>query len=72
MGRPKKSEQVIPEKDGEEFPFDQFPWKLVHKDGKDGKEIRKCYFDSEHNRQKHIDRYKLNKKDIKLSYKYEA
>ena len=68
MGRPKKSEQVIPEKDGEEFPFDQFPWKLVFKDGK---ETRKCYFDSEHNRQKHIDRYKLKKKDIQLSYKYD-
>ena len=70
MGRPKKSEKVIPEKDIEEFPYDQFPWKLVHKDGKDGKEIRKCYFDSEHNRQKHIDRYKLKKNEIKLSYKY--
>jgi hypothetical protein len=52
----------------EEFPFDQFPWKLVYKDGN---ETRKCYFDSEHNRQKHIDRYKLKKKDIKLSYKFE-
>jgi hypothetical protein len=71
MGRPKKSEKVIPEKDVEEFPYDQFPWKLVHKDGKDGKEIRKCYFDSEHNRQKHIDRYKLKKNEIKLSYKYD-
>jgi hypothetical protein len=71
MGRPKKSEKVIPEKDIEEFPYDQFPWKLVHKDGKDGKEIRKCYFDSEHNRQKHIDRYKLKKNEIKLSYKYD-
>jgi hypothetical protein len=70
MGRPKKSEKMIPEKDIEEFPYDQFPWKLVHKDGKDGKEIRKCYFDSEHNRQKHIDRYKLKKNEIKLSYKY--
>lgn len=52
----------------EEFPFDQFPWKLVYKDGN---ETRKCYFDSEHNRQKHIDRYKLKKKEIKLSYKYD-
>jgi hypothetical protein len=52
----------------EEFPFDQFPWKLIYKDGN---ETRKCYFDSEHNRQKHIDRYKLKKKDIKLSYKFE-
>ncbi len=56
----------------EEFPFDQFPWKLVHKDGKDGKEVRKCYFQSEEHRKKHIERYNLNKKDIKLSYKYEV
>ena len=53
----------------EEFPFDQFPWKLVYKDGN---ETRKCYFESESHRQKHIDRYKLKKKDIKLSYKYEG
>ena len=52
----------------EEFPFDQFPWKLIHKDGK---ETRKCYFQTEEHRQKHIDRYKLKKKDITLSYKYE-
>jgi hypothetical protein len=52
----------------EEFPFDQFPWKLVYKDGN---ETRKCYFESESHRQKHIDRYKLKKKDIKISYKYE-
>lgn len=52
----------------EEFPFEQFPWKLVYKDGN---EIRKCYFESESHRQKHIDRYKLKKKDIKLSYKFE-
>ena len=52
----------------EEFPFDQFPWKLVYKDGS---ETRKCYFESESHRQKHIDRYKLKKKEIKLSYKYD-
>ncbi len=52
----------------EEFPFDQFPWKLVYKEGT---ETRKCYFESENHRQKHIDRYKLKKKEIKLSYKYE-
>ncbi len=52
----------------EEFPFDQFPWKLIHKDGN---ETRKCYFQSEAHRQQHIDRYKLKKKDIKLSYKYD-
>lgn len=52
----------------EEFPFDRFPWKLVYKDGN---ETRKCYFESKEHRQKHIDRYKLKKKDIKLSYKFE-
>ena len=52
----------------EEFPFEGFPWKLVYKDGN---ETRKCYFESESHRQKHIDRYKLKKKDIKISYKYE-
>lgn len=67
MGRPKKSEQVSRNME-EEFPFDQFPWKLVQKDGK---ETRKCYFQSEEHRKKHIDRYNLKKKDITLSYKYD-
>jgi len=68
MGRPKKSEQVVPQNREEEFPFDQFPWKLVQKDGK---ETRKCYFQTEEHRKKHIDRYNLKKKDIQLSYKYD-
>lgn len=68
MGRPKKTKDVIPQSKEEEFPFDLYPWKLVFKEGND---TRKCYFDSEHNRQKHIDRYNLKKKDIKLSYKFE-
>jgi hypothetical protein len=44
----------------EEFPFDQFPWKLQYT--REGNETRKCYFESESHRQKHIDRYKLKKK----------
>lgn len=68
MGRPKKSEQVVSLNKEEEFPYDQFPWKLVHKDGK---ETRKCYFQTEEHRKKHIDRYNLKKKDITLSYKYD-
>ena len=51
----------------EEFPFDQFPYKLIHKEGK---ETRKCYFQSEEHMKKHIERYKLKKKDIKTSYKF--
>ena len=52
----------------EEFPFDQFPYKLIHKDGK---ETRKCYFQTEEHRKKHIDRYNLKNKDIQLSSKYD-
>ena len=52
----------------EEFPFDECPWKLIYKDGK---ESRKCYFQSEDHRKKHVERYKLKKKDIQLSYKYD-
>ena len=51
----------------EEFPYDQFPWKLLHKDGK---ETRKCYFQTEDHMNKHIARYKLNKKDYKIGYKF--
>ena len=68
MGRPKKSDPTVSQNREEEFPFDQFPYKLIHTDGK---ETRKCYFQSEEHRKKHIDRYNLKKKDIILSYKYD-
>ena len=55
----------------EEFPFDQFPWKLVQKEGKDNKDTRKCYFQTEEHRNKHIARYNLKKKDYIISYKYD-
>lgn len=55
----------------EEFPFDQFPWKLVQKEGKDNKDIRKCYFQTEEHRNKYIARYNLKKKDYTISYKYD-
>jgi hypothetical protein len=51
----------------EEFPFDQFPWKLVHKEGK---ETRKCYFQTEDHMKKHITRCNLKKKDYTIGYKY--
>jgi hypothetical protein len=51
----------------EEFPYDQFPWRLIHKDGK---ETRKCYFQSEDHMKKHITRYNLKKKDYTIGHKY--
>ena len=52
----------------EQFPYDQFPYKLLHKDGK---ETRKCYFQSEDHMKKHIARYNLKKKDYTTGYKYD-
>ena len=52
----------------EEFPYNEFPWKLVYKDGK---ENRKCFFQSEDHMKKHIVRYNLKNKDYTIGYKYE-
>lgn len=52
----------------EEFPFDTFPWKLIVKEGT---EKRTCYFQNEDHMNKHISRYKLNKKNYTISCKYE-
>lgn len=52
----------------EDFPHDQFPWKLVYKDGK---EKRTCYFQTEDHMKKHIERGKLKKKEYTTAYKYE-
>ena len=54
----------------EEFPYDEFPWKLIHKEGK---EKRTCYFQTEEHRKKHITRYNLKKKDIIfIGHKFEG
>lgn len=53
-------------KNEDEFPYEQFPWKLVYKDGN---ETKKCYFQSEDHRKKFITRYKLKPKNLKLSCK---
>jgi hypothetical protein len=53
----------------EEFPYDTLPWKLIVRENEG---IRKCFFQTEEHRTKHIERYNLKKKDIiELSYKYE-
>jgi len=61
MSKGKKKEEV------EEFPFDTFPYLLKYVDGKDHK---KCYFQNEAHMKKHIERYKLKKKDYTTGYKY--
>ena len=47
-----------------DFPYENFPIKLVHKDGKDKKT---CWFQCEAHFQKYIDRHKLVSKDYEVS-----
>ncbi len=49
-------------------PYDGFPYRLEYKDGN---ENRICHFETEGHRTKHITRYKLKTKEIKLSNKYD-
>lgn len=64
----KKETQIkISESDKTVFPYDQFPVKIIHKDGKDLKETKICYFQSEHYAQKYITRCKFKKTDYQLS-----
>ena len=52
-----------------EFPYDEFPWKLIYKDRT---EKRTCYFQCEEHRKKHITRYNLTKKEILfIGYKFD-
>mgnify|MGYP006266824259 CR=1 FL=1 len=52
----------------EEFPYDQFPWKLIHSEGK---ETTTCYFQCEDHMKKHLERYKLKKTQYKVTYKFD-
>ena len=52
-----------------EYPYDMFPWKLIHNERG---EKRSCYFQCEEHRKKHITRYKMTKKDIIfMGHKYD-
>ena len=52
-----------------EYPYDMFPWKLIHNERG---EKRSCYFQCEEHRKKHIARYKMTKNDIIfMGYKYD-
>jgi hypothetical protein len=53
----------------EKFPYDSFPYRLEHQEGKT-KKI--CYFECEEHLNKYISRYKLKKKEYKSDYKYDG
>jgi hypothetical protein len=52
-----------------EFKYEGFPVIVVHKDGKDLKDTKTCYFDSEYNAQKYIKRNNFKNKDYKMYVK---
>lgn len=55
--------------DKEMFPHNGFGYRLEQKEGKEGKETRICWFQTEDHLKKHIQRYNLKKKDIIVSAK---
>ncbi len=61
---PKKKLDTVPE-----FKYEGFPAIVVHKDGKDLKDTKTCYFDSEYNAQKYIKRNNFKNKDYKMYLK---
>jgi hypothetical protein len=48
------------------FPYPMFPIKLIHKDGKDLKDTKICYFQSQSHADKYIARCKFTKKDYQI------
>jgi hypothetical protein len=52
-----------------EFPHTQFPIIIIHNDGKDLKDTKKCYFQSMHYAEKYIACSNLKKTDYQLFIK---
>lgn len=67
--KPKNAQVKVSESEKTVFPYDQFPVKIIHKDGKDMSETKTCYFQSEHYAQKYIVRCKFKKTDYQIFVK---
>lgn len=59
-------------KNQEDFPHEGFPIKLVHKDGKDLKDTKTCYFQCEEHANKYIKRCNFKKKDYVMTIRDEV
>ena len=52
-----------------DFPYSLFPFRLEHMEGKDMKDKKTCYFDSEVNMKKYITRSNLKKSEYQFYVK---
>jgi len=52
-----------------EFPHAQFPILVIHNDGKELKDTKKCYFQNMNHAEKYISKCKFNQKDYQLFIK---
>lgn len=69
MPRPKKvvrPDIKINKADESEFPYSEFPVKVIHKDGKDLQDKRTCYFQSKDYAEKYITRSNFKKSDYRM------
>jgi hypothetical protein len=59
-----KKQEIQPE-----FPHIQFPFLIIHKDGKEMKDTKKCYFQNMNHAEKYISKCKFKQKDYQLFVK---
>lgn len=52
-----------------DFPHSGFPFKLIHKDGKDLKNTKTCYFQCQSHTDKYIEKSNFKAKDYQLFIK---
>jgi hypothetical protein len=65
----KEPELKISDSEKQSFPYTQFPVKVIHKDGKELKDTKICYFQNENHAQKYIIRCKFKKTDYQMFVK---
>jgi len=52
-----------------EFPYAQFPILIIHNDGKEMKDVKRCYFQSMHYADKYIVKSNFKKADYQIFVK---
>ena len=52
--------------EGKRFPWPSFPYKVVHRDGKDLQDIKTCYFECEEHMKKYLVRYGFKKNEYHM------